>query len=160
MDMQTLEKDNVTNSDTTRLNVMFSLFFQGNLWIHLSRISNSTYKMQTEIERTLLYTQSLIFNLNCNPEEASKEFLSDVQKSNKTLEAFNRCQPFFGYIEKTWLHYIAWLAWYNALRSPELQPNVTNEMRINLREHFDLKANAVSKPSLPSNTFFYGVTAF
>ncbi|KAM4623640.1 uncharacterized protein ACJ7VT_004687 [Polymixia lowei] len=80
------------------------------------------------------------FQLNCDAEVASKEFLAEVQKSdNQTREAFVSCQPFNGHIQKTWMHYIAGLVWLDVIN----QQN-TNGL-IAQREDFDFKVNAIGK---------------
>ncbi|XP_026231254.1 uncharacterized protein LOC113172486 [Anabas testudineus] len=167
-DMKTLEEDKnkISKDDILGINIMLGEFFQSSLEIHLLRITNSTHVELQKTEGTpippTVGTESdtthvsksrkrripaperyITFNLNCNPEEASKEFLNDVPKSNDTQAAFAKCQPFNGHIPKTWLHYIARLVWLDVVNNPQL--NVDKESMINLREDFDLKANAHRK---------------
>ncbi len=165
---QTVEKEMGQHSDDiTAVNMMLGELFKTSLGIHLLRITNSTavdgivYDVPTENttktgedaahvsktrkRRIPAPENSVIFNLNCDPEAASKQFLAEVHKSNKTQEAFRECQPFNGHIPKTWLHYIARLVWLDVVISPLFDFEREKKSLIAQREDLDLKANALRK---------------
>ena len=84
---------------------------------------------------------SVIFNLNCDPEVASRDFLAEVHKSNDTQEAFKRCRK--SNIPKTWLHFIARLVWLDVVIAPVFDFERDHDLLVAQREDFDLKANAL-----------------
>lgn len=85
------------------------------------------------------------FDLNCDAEAASKEFLAAVQTSDsRTQEAFKNCEPNYPRLPKTLLHYIARLVWLDVINNPVLADEMGHAL-IAQREDFDLKANALSK---------------
>ncbi|KAK2821915.1 hypothetical protein Q5P01_021980 [Channa striata] len=165
---QTLQEDKNSSDDITAVFIVLGQAFQNNLQIHLLRITNST-AVDKEVEGSLVPPgsptetvdgtahvsksrkrripapeNSVTFHLNCDAEKASKIFLSEVQKSNDTQEAFNKCQPFNGHITKTWLHYIARLVWLDVVNSPLFNFEAERESLTAQREDFDLKANALT----------------
>lgn len=161
--------------DITGVNIWLVKTFLYSLRIHLLRITNSTVVDQIvelkEDRRNPVPTEStaksgvdpahvsktrkrripppensVIFNLNCDPEVASSQFLAEMHKSNETQEAFKRCQPFNGYIPKTWLHFIARLVWLDVINIPSEQDENKQKLLVAQREDLDLRANALSWP--------------
>lgn len=85
------------------------------------------------------------FNLNCDPDAASKDFLAEVQKSNISREALNQCRRSNRRLPKTWLHFIAGLVWMDVINDPIFDFHKLRELQTGEREDFDLKANALIK---------------
>ncbi|XP_029971559.1 uncharacterized protein LOC115405926 [Salarias fasciatus] len=84
------------------------------------------------------------FTLNCDPEAASKIFLTEVLKSNDTQEAYENCQDRLG-TSRTWLHYIAGeLLTDFFLREASGFGRKADALRAQ-REDFDLRANSLLK---------------
>ncbi|XP_059200976.1 uncharacterized protein LOC131980705 isoform X2 [Centropristis striata] len=146
IDCQPLEKlgENKTfpvKDDTTEVNRVLGHHFGTSLTTHLHRIKNGT---------TLDFNgggqpDDLIFNLNCEPEIAGKEFLAEVKKSDsRTQEAFKSCIKDSEDIEKTVLEHVAKLVWVDAIFMPAFAM-VHQELLIAQREDFDLKADALGK---------------
>ncbi|XP_049889499.1 uncharacterized protein LOC126383102 [Epinephelus moara] len=131
------------NEDITALNVILGRAFAFSLKLHLLRFKNITNDELRFDDRIL--PDDMIFNLNCDPEAADKEFLAEVQKSdNHTQEAFKRCKPDSD-IPTTWLQHFAHLVWLDAIYVP-LYGNIHKHASlIAQREDFDLKADALRK---------------
>ncbi|KAL7387186.1 hypothetical protein ABVT39_019693 [Epinephelus coioides] len=125
--------------ETTALNVVLGKFFAGSLKLHLHRIRNTTAKEVFRSDR--LPSADIIYNLNCDPETANKDFLDKMQKSViRTREAFKSCKS------RSDLLYIARLEFIDA----SFLPFHAGEYRstasmIAHREDFDLKADALRK---------------
>ncbi|XP_042353205.1 uncharacterized protein LOC121951075 [Plectropomus leopardus] len=155
---------NQGNDAITGVNLMFGTLFQNSLRIHLLRIANSTvvddiiksvrkhetgvdaaHVSKTRKRRIPAPENTVIFNLNCDPEAASKAFLAEVNKTTDTQEAFRLCQPFNRNIPKTFLHFIARLAWLDVINDPIFDFKNQAELLTAQREDFDLKAYALRK---------------
>ena len=129
-----------THDDITAVNVRMGEFFAGCLKIHLLRIKNAT--SDTFLSSNRRYSSDMIFNANCDPEAADKEFLAKVQKS----DSFNRCKRRNGRIQKTWLPYVARLEWVDVMFLPYHAAGYRSvDSIIAQREDFDLKTDALGK---------------
>nr|XP_033506820.1 uncharacterized protein LOC117272169 [Epinephelus lanceolatus] len=125
---------------TTVLNVVLGNFFAGSLKLHLYRIRNTTAK---EVFRPNGQWPSAyyIYNLNCDPETANKDFFVKMQKSViHTREAFKSCEP------RSDLLNIARLEMVDVifLLFQAARYRSTASMIVH-REDFDLKADALRK---------------
>ncbi|TNN77288.1 hypothetical protein EYF80_012402 [Liparis tanakae] len=164
-----------SNGDIAGVNFVLGQLFQSGLRIHLLRIANSTVvddivrsalvlrqsqkKNKAPVENATTSGDvsrsrkrripapeiSVVFNLNCDPDAASDVFLAKVRASNNTREALKRCAPFNGYLPKTWLHYIARLAWLDVTNAPIFNLEHDRESLVAQRESFDLRAHAHRK---------------
>ncbi|XP_037647102.1 uncharacterized protein LOC119501083 isoform X2 [Sebastes umbrosus] len=157
VDIQSLDKLGENNhtlpmkEDTIVVNIMLGLAFAKDLMYHLSRMNSTTdveaYESFTWIDEAFQRTAAddLIFNLNCDPEEANKDFLAEVQQSeNRTQEAFKSCKS--KEEGKSWLLFVAQFEWYYARFSMALAiDNISPTTMMNKREDFDLKADALGK---------------
>lgn len=131
--------------DVTLLNMHLSQFFETFLEIHLLRIKNGTAEDFPSGDFTI--QGSPIFNLNCDPEVADKDFLAAIEKSdNRTQEAFQKCHPGNGTLSKSWLQYVANLEWQDTQSHVifTLLKTERDEI-IAQKDDFDLKNNALGK---------------
>lgn len=141
-----LEKNSTSPSreDITQLNMMLGVHFEHSLRFHLDRIKNET----TDKDIPTLWIQtseSIILNLNCDPESTDKDFLAEVQKSdNRTKEAFENCKQ-KEYESRPWLQHAAVLEWTDKIFVVFLAKSSTEDQFTAQREHFDLRANALGK---------------
>lgn len=130
--------------DITVVNRMLGHFFAVGLKLHLLRIKNATADKLISDRRQPF---DMTFNLNCDPEAADKDFLTEVQKSViRTQEAFRRCKPISKQGPKTWLLYVAKLEWIDVHFLPFHAAGYRSiDSMIAQREDFDLKADALGK---------------
>ncbi|KAL7386065.1 hypothetical protein ABVT39_003599 [Epinephelus coioides] len=164
VDDRTVNRDpHLTNDAIVGVNQLFGNVFENSLHVHLLRITNSTVVdnimksvSNTEIRGNATHVSktrkrrlpppenSVIFNLNCDPDAASKVFLAQVNKANDVQEAYKRCLP--SNIPKTWLHFIARLVWLDVINNPKFDINRLKESLVGQKEEdFDLKADALRK---------------
>ncbi|XP_073346685.1 uncharacterized protein [Pagrus major] len=108
-------------------------------------VPDAAHVSKTRKKRIPAPETTVIFNLNCDPEAASKEFLAKVQKSSDMQEALSQCQPSHVRIPKTRLHHIARLVWLDVVNNPVFDFDRNREFLIAQRGDFDLKANALRK---------------
>ncbi|XP_074512251.1 uncharacterized protein LOC141780775 [Sebastes fasciatus] len=142
--LETLGENNHTlpiKEDTIAVNIMLGQAFAKDLMYHLSRM-NSTADVVEFIPYVGPRLDDLIFNLNCDLEEANKDFLAEVQQSeNRTQEAFKSCMS--EEEGKSSLLFVAYLEWLDAMAS--MPRGVSPTTMMNRREDFDLKADALGK---------------
>lgn len=133
------------NEDITTLNVLMGQAFTFSLKLHVIRIKNGTLnELVSSAERS--HDDDVVFNLNCDPETADKEFLAEVQKSdNRTQEAFESCKPISDDINKSWLQHVADLEFRDIMASYFIVFGITADSMLSQREDFDLKASALGK---------------
>ncbi|XP_074512250.1 uncharacterized protein LOC141780774 [Sebastes fasciatus] len=149
VDFQSLDKllgNNRTlpiKDDTIAVNIILGMVFERDLTNHVSRM-NSTTDVRAVYYFTWLISAfwgkppaDVIFNLNCDPEDANKDFLAEVQQSeNRTQEAFKSCKS--EEEGKSWLLHVAQLEWEDAM-------NRIVQVVVKGKEDFDLKADALGK---------------
>ncbi|XP_034743927.1 uncharacterized protein LOC117954326 [Etheostoma cragini] len=131
--------------DTTAVNVFMGQYIAVSISLHLSRITHFTGNL-LDINANASPTGGNIWNLNCDPKAADKEFLAKVKNSDKrTQEAFESCSPKSGHVPQTWLQHIAKLVFADVMFLPAQSGYANPDSVIAHREHFDLKADALKK---------------
>ncbi|XP_059201353.1 uncharacterized protein LOC131981072 [Centropristis striata] len=157
--IETVDKNqSPTCDDIYVVNSKLEKLFEHRLHIYLLQVTNSTVVKEivksvrklNRMKGNPVQTRyesgpeiSTIFNLNCDPDAATAEFLSEVNKSNKTKKAFKRCRPQDP--TETWLPFIARLALLDVVQgSLFLFDNIHHSLKVK-REDFDLKDNALRK---------------
>ncbi|XP_037647231.1 uncharacterized protein LOC119501155 [Sebastes umbrosus] len=157
VDFQSLDKlleNNHTlpiKDDNIVVNIILGGAFAQDLMHHVSRMNSTTDVRAVETFTWLISAfqrtppADVIFNLNCDPEEANKDFLAEVQQSeNRTQEAFKSCKS--KEVGKSWLLFVAYLEWQYAMFSmSRAVGEVSRTTKMNQREDFDLKADALGK---------------
>ncbi|KAJ0011917.1 hypothetical protein NQD34_012892 [Periophthalmus magnuspinnatus] len=158
-DYQLFEKQwmKAKQDDVTVVNQKIGEYLHWHLYIHLQRLTNATFadkaiesaftffnNTTNDKPPTNISYHNVNLNLNCNPEESSKEFLDEIKKSDeRTQNAFKRCKP-EDLADSETLQHIAktdWLAVnefiFNGVRR--------KEQHIAQKEDFDLKVGALRK---------------
>ncbi|MEQ2241947.1 hypothetical protein ILYODFUR_030608 [Ilyodon furcidens] len=130
--------------DITAINLMMGNTFEAMLRIYLTQATNTTLHLENKFERNLQNISA--FSLNCDPIAADKLFFAEMENSeNYTKEAFQTCKQFGEFKEKSLIAYMAQLQFEKFISEPILAFNLSVNYILDLREDFDLKADALGK---------------
>lgn len=126
--------------DITALNMIQSHMFQASLQIHHARIKNTTEELLIWQNRDM--PDGIITTFNCDPEEANKDFLAEVQRADnhtKTLVTKVELKA-----NEILLRKVAQLDFFEAVIKLACPFGNLDQITAQ-REEFDLKADALSK---------------
>lgn len=130
----------VNREDVTVLNMIQSHMFQASLHIHHSRIKNTTEESLTWRDKGI--PKGIVTTFNCDPEEADKDFLAEVQRAdNQTKALVTKVEL---YAQEILLKKVAQLDFFDAVIKLACPLGNLDEITAQ-REDFDLKADALSK---------------
>lgn len=125
------------------INLFVTFVVQEALRLHFLIIKNSTEEPLVERMSDLPPLEELSYTLNCNPVNADKDFLAQVQKSDKSVqEAFEK---YLSNIKMAYVMHVARIEIENTVL--QFTPCGLGDinLRIAQREDFDLKSNTSNR---------------